>query len=73
VTSHVEQQIAARIARARAGRAQQAAERAERAERRAHGLTARHAAKLRHLAERDVAEPEQPEQGTAGPDCGEAA
>ncbi|XKK59436.1 hypothetical protein HFP71_25765 [Streptomyces sp. ARC32] len=50
--SHVEQQIAARIAAVRARREQQAADRAARsAQRAAHGVAARHAAKLRRLAQ----------------------
>ncbi|WP_141658487.1 hypothetical protein [Streptomyces mutabilis] len=48
--SHVEQQIAARIAAVRARREQQAADRATRSAQRAHGVAARHAAKLRRLA-----------------------
>ncbi|MGW0626060.1 hypothetical protein [Streptomyces sp. NPDC002758] len=51
--SHVEQQIAARIAAARDRREQRAADRAAFAERRAHGLTTRHATKLRRLDQAD--------------------
>jgi hypothetical protein len=54
VTSHVEQAIAARIARVRAQREQRAQERRDRAVRRAYGLHARYAGKLRHLAEREA-------------------
>ncbi|MFF3897921.1 hypothetical protein ACFYY3_33170 [Streptomyces sp. NPDC001812] len=59
MSSHVEQAIAARIAAVRARREQQAADRAARAEQRAHGVAARHAAKLRRLAEQDRAVLEQ--------------
>ncbi|MCP3769504.1 hypothetical protein [Streptomyces sp. MAR25Y5] len=59
MSSHVEQAIAARIAAVRAHREQQAADRAARAEQRAHGVAARHAAKLRRLAEQDRARVEQ--------------
>ncbi|MGY3202669.1 hypothetical protein [Streptomyces sp. TE5632] len=59
MSSHVEQQIAARIAAVRARREQQAADRAARAEQRAHGVAARHAAKLRRLTEQDRAALEQ--------------
>lgn len=59
MVSHVEQAIAARIAAARARREQQAADRAARAARRAHGVAARHAAKLRRL-DSPAAGPDQP-------------
>lgn len=49
--SHVEQQIAARISAVRARRERQAADRAARSAQRAHGVAARHAAKLRRLAQ----------------------
>ncbi|MGC9473263.1 hypothetical protein ACP4I1_03760 [Streptomyces sp. WG4] len=49
--SHVEQQIAARIAAVGARRERQAADRAARSAQRAHGDAARHAAKLRRLAQ----------------------
>lgn len=50
--SHVEQQIAARITAAvGARRERQAADRATRSAQRAHGVAARHAAKLRRLAQ----------------------
>ncbi|MDN3260649.1 hypothetical protein QWJ26_12645 [Streptomyces sp. CSDS2] len=48
--SHVEQQIAACIAAVRARR-EQHADRAARSAQRAHGVAARHAAKLRRLAQ----------------------
>jgi hypothetical protein len=49
VTSHVDEQIQARIAAARAKTQQQREERAAFAERRAAGLVARKAAKLRRI------------------------
>ncbi|MER7927037.1 hypothetical protein ABTY96_28425 [Streptomyces sp. NPDC096057] len=52
MTSHVEQQIAARIARARAEEERKRQVRAEFAKARARGLAARHGRKLRQLAER---------------------
>lgn len=57
MTSHVEQQIAARIARVRAEEERKRLEREELARRRATGLAKRHAQKLRRLAEkgRDLA------------------
>ncbi|MGW4975417.1 hypothetical protein [Streptomyces mirabilis] len=59
MTSHVEQQIAARIARVRAEQERKRKEREELAARRKAGLAKRHAAKLRALAERglDLAPP----------------
>ncbi|MFE7237913.1 hypothetical protein [Streptomyces sp. NPDC057580] len=57
MTSHVEQQIAARITAVRARQAQAAVDRAARAEQRAHGVAARHAAKLRYLAQRTASLP----------------
>ncbi len=54
MTSHVEQQIAERIARARAEEERRRKEREELARRRTAGLARRHAAKLRHLAERGL-------------------
>ncbi|WP_406354862.1 hypothetical protein OHB56_20290 [Streptomyces sp. NBC_01635] len=59
MVSHVEQAIAAHIAAVRARREQQAADRAARVEQRAYGVAARHAAKLRRLAEQDHAALEQ--------------
>jgi len=55
MSSHIDQAVAARIAAARARREQAAADRAERAQRRAHGVAARHAAKLRLLAQQSRA------------------
>ena len=52
MTSHVEQQIAARIARVRAEEERKRQQREELARRRAAGLARRHAAKLRRLAEK---------------------
>lgn len=53
MTSHVEQQIQARIAAARAKRQQQRAERQEFTEARDHGLEARHTAKMRRWADEE--------------------
>ncbi|WP_367574114.1 hypothetical protein [Streptomyces griseoaurantiacus] len=57
--SHVEQQIAGRIAAVRARREQQATDRAARSAQRAHGVAARHVVKLRRLAQHDRAAFEQ--------------
>lgn len=54
MTSHVEQQIAARIARVRAEQERKRQEREQLAARRAAGLAKRHAQKLRALAERGL-------------------
>ncbi|MER8008128.1 hypothetical protein [Streptomyces sp. NPDC094149] len=51
MTSHVEEQIQARIAAARAKRAKRRQQRVELAEAREYGLQARHAAKMRRWAE----------------------
>ncbi|MFG2330171.1 hypothetical protein ACGFMM_11155 [Streptomyces sp. NPDC048604] len=50
MTSHVEQQVAARIAAAKAKQAERQQQRAEFGRRRRIGLRARHAAKLRRLS-----------------------
>ncbi|MET7781513.1 hypothetical protein ABZU94_07275 [Streptomyces mirabilis] len=50
-SSHVEQQIAARIARVRADEERKRAERTKFAAARTAGLARRHAAKLRHLSQ----------------------
>ncbi|AVH59723.1 MULTISPECIES: hypothetical protein [Streptomyces] len=55
MASHIDEAIAARVAAAQARRDQQAAVRAAFAQRRAHGLTARHRAKLRRQAEQEAA------------------
>lgn len=52
MTSHVEQQIQARIARVRAEEERKRLEREELARRRTAGLAKRHAQKLRRLAEK---------------------
>lgn len=54
MTSHVEQQIAARIARVRAEEERKRREREELAAARAKGVARRHAAKLRQLAQRGL-------------------
>ncbi|MFF7754371.1 hypothetical protein ACFZCP_35230 [Streptomyces sp. NPDC007971] len=54
MTSHVEQQIAARIAAARRKDAEDKRRRQELAEARQHGLAARHAQKLRNQASRST-------------------
>ncbi|WP_167828803.1 hypothetical protein [Streptomyces sp. MZ04] len=54
MTSHVEQQIAARIAAVKARRRRRREERQEFAENRAHGLQARHAAKVARWADEDA-------------------
>lgn len=51
MTSHVEVEVQRRIAEARAKAEQERRRRAELAAARRRGLAARHAAKLRHLAE----------------------
>ena len=56
VTSHVEQQVAARIAAARARREQRRQQRAELNEARTHGLEARHATKMRRWADEEDAQ-----------------
>jgi hypothetical protein len=56
MTSHVEQQVAARIAAARAKAAQKRRQRAEFLERRRYGLEARHAAKMRRWDDEDDAQ-----------------
>lgn len=53
MTSHVERQIAARIAAARQKRAQRRRQRAELDEARELGLEARHTVKMRRWAEED--------------------
>jgi len=53
VTSYVEQQVAARIAEARARAQQKKRRRAELAEARRHGLEARHAVKMRRWQRED--------------------
>ncbi|MFJ8822401.1 hypothetical protein ACIREE_11525 [Streptomyces sp. NPDC102467] len=55
MTSHVEQQIAARIAAAKSKRRQRREQRAEFVENRTHGLQARMAAKVRRWADEDDA------------------
>lgn len=55
-SSHVERQIAARIAAARQKRAQRRRQREELDEARAHGLQARHAAKMRRWTEEEDAQ-----------------
>jgi hypothetical protein len=54
VTSHVEQQIAERIARVRAEAERKRQQREELARRRTAGLAKRHAQKLRRLAEQGL-------------------
>lgn len=54
MTSHVEQQIAARIARVRVEEERKRQQREEFAARRAKGVARRHAAKLRQLAQRGL-------------------
>ena len=56
MTSHVEQQVAARIAAARARREQRRQQRAELNEARTHGLEARHATKMRRWADEEDAQ-----------------
>lgn len=53
MASHVEEQIAARIAAAKARRADRRQQRAELDEAREYGLEARHTAKMRRWAEED--------------------
>lgn len=67
MASHVEQAVAARVAAARARIAQQRAEREAFAANRRRGLTARHSAKLRHLAavEQQPADTAATDQGAA--------
>ncbi|MFD7996284.1 hypothetical protein [Streptomyces mexicanus] len=52
-TSHVDEQVQARIAAARLKREQRQQRRAELDENRAHGLQARHLAKMRRWADED--------------------
>lgn len=54
MSSHVEQQIQARIAAARSRRQRRRQQREELDEARAHGLQARHAAKLTRRAKDDI-------------------
>ncbi|MFF2215034.1 hypothetical protein [Streptomyces antibioticus] len=63
MTSHVEQQVAARIAAAKAKAAEQKRIREELASARRRGLAARHAEKLRRLAQLglDLAPPVNPD------------
>ena len=56
MTSHVETQIQARIAEAKARRARRRQQRAELDEARAPGLQARHAAKMRRWADEEAGE-----------------
>ncbi|MGW1808254.1 hypothetical protein [Streptomyces sp. NPDC002078] len=58
MTSHVEQQVAARIAAARQRAAEQRQRREELAEARQHGLAARHAQKLGRQAANDLTDEE---------------
>ncbi|CAM5254428.1 hypothetical protein [Streptomyces coeruleorubidus] len=53
MTSHVDEQIAARIAAARLKRSKRRQQRAELDEARAYGLHARHTAKMRRWAKED--------------------
>jgi len=53
MTSHVEQAVAARIARVKREREQRRQQRTELDEARAHGLDARHAAKMARWLEED--------------------
>ncbi|MFE6530035.1 hypothetical protein ACFVMA_13960 [Streptomyces rochei] len=53
MTSHVDEQIAARIAAAKLKRSKRRQQRAELDEQRQYGLEARHAAKVRRWAEDD--------------------
>ncbi|MET9494296.1 hypothetical protein [Streptomyces sp. NPDC006552] len=55
MTSHVEQQIAARVAQAKAKRQQRRQQREEFADNRARGLQARHTAKMRRWADEEDA------------------
>lgn len=65
MTSHVEQQIAARIARVRAEEERKRQQREELAAARTAGLRRRHAAKLRRQAEQVLREsPENPDTDT---------
>ncbi|MEU7048073.1 hypothetical protein [Streptomyces eurythermus] len=59
MTSHVEQQVQARIAEARQRAAEQKRRRRELAEARQHGLTARHAQRLANQARRPLTNEEK--------------
>lgn len=61
-TSHVEQQITARIQAARRRTEDMRRQRAELAAARKAGLARRHAAKLRHLAEREQRQADEPDE-----------